>query len=89
MIIVIYKVINTSIFMKCPECGCDEKKENISFKNKFLGFKKVKKICYFCPLCEFSNEKEFGLTKTDYEIEIIQRTNLEKKSKQTFETKKH
>ena len=76
------------MFMKCPKCGCDEIKENISFKNKWFGFKKIKRVCYYCPLCSFSNEREFELTKDDYEIEIIQRTNLEKKSKQTFETNK-
>ena len=74
--------------MKCPKCNCDEIKENISFKNRFLGFRKLKIICYFCPLCEFSNEKKFELTKVDYKIEIMQRTNLPKQSEQTFVTKK-
>jgi len=56
--------------MKCPKCG-EEIKENVSI----IGFiTKKKRVTYFCPLCDFSNTKEFIMTLDDIRAERRKRT---------------
>lgn len=69
--------------MNCPNCNNVELKEHISLRG--LIFKK-KVYTYFCPVCDFTKSKEFALSKEDKEIDILQRSNLEKKSRQTYHT---
>lgn len=74
--------------MKCPKCKNGEVKENINFKNKFFGFKKLKIVSTICPLCDFKNIHEFEMSKEDYEIEILHRTNLPKITQQDYNTRR-
>lgn len=71
--------------MICPKCKEGEVKEQVSIKGLFV---KRKEVSYFCPLCDFENKKEFKLSKEDVQLENLERANLEKKSRMSYDTRR-
>lgn len=72
--------------MKCPICDKGELKENISIKKSFFKTKKI--FTYFCPVCSWEKKHEFDMSKEDLDIDILERSNLEKKTKISYDTKR-
>jgi len=56
--------------MKCPKCKKGELESNISYRG---FFSKTKVYTYFCPLCNFHNEKLIKISVADYSSEITAR----------------
>jgi len=71
--------------MKCPKCKEGEVKEQVSIKGFFV---KRKEISYFCPLCDFETNKVFKLSKQDVILENLERTNFEKKTRISYDTRR-
>jgi len=71
--------------MKCPKCKNGEVKYQVSIKG-FIFRKKI--IDYYCPLCDYKNKHEFRLSKDDVQVERLHQTNLERKTRQTFDTRR-
>ena len=56
--------------MLCPKCKQGEIKEQVSITG--LIFKK-KNVYFYCPLCDYQNNKEFKLSKKDLGYEDYER----------------
>lgn len=72
--------------MNCPKCGKGELRENISLRGWIF---KKKVYTYICPLCDFRNEHQIKINEREEEMNFAQGTNLERKSKQTYVSRKH
>lgn len=67
--------------MECPKC----KKGVIVSQESITGWPfKKKRVKYYCPLCDWENQKEFRLSQEDVEIERLRQTNLPKRSEKTY-----
>lgn len=72
--------------MRCPKCRRRGAiRQNINFKKFWFRFGGKKVVTSYCSVCDFRNVQSFDMTKDDWEIEILQRTNLEKKSRRINE----
>ena len=54
--------------MKCPNCNNGEIKEDFSLTGIVFTRKKV--YTYFCPICDFSNEKIIKISENEYQAEL-------------------
>jgi transposase-like protein len=67
--------------MNCPKCKEGEIKEQVSITG--LIFKK-KNVHFYCPLCDYQNDKEFKLSKEDVQLEYLERANTPTKKETIY-----
>jgi hypothetical protein len=55
--------------MKCPNCKDGDLKEQVQLKGITI-FTRKKVITWFCPCCDFTNERILSISNDDYVAEL-------------------
>ena len=54
--------------MKCPKCKQTEILQEVNLKGTIFARRKI--ITFYCPLCDFKNQKQFKLSENEYQAEL-------------------